>query len=156
MTAASIAGEAGNLELLEMLWAAGAKTENPDASRLSGAARAGDVGRIKSLLKSGVDVNAVDPFTAHTALFDAAANGQPKAARVLVEAGASIAPPRKGAASPLLMACASISEGLTRGTKTKDDVPRYVETVRRLIGAGAPVRISLWGQTPIELARSAK
>jgi hypothetical protein len=45
---------------------------------------------------------------------------------------------------------------LQRDTKTKADVPRYVELVKLLIGAGARVKVSLWGQTPIGLAKDGK
>jgi ankyrin repeat protein len=155
LTAVGIAGEAGNVELLELLWSAGAKTENKDAVRLVIAARAGDVKRITALLKAGVDINAADPFTRDTPVYAASVGGQPEALRALLNAGGSITPPRRGLA-PLLMTASAICEGLPRKTKTPADVPRYVETLKILIDAGATVKVAMFGMTPLDLAQQAK
>jgi len=154
LTALDIVAEMNNLDLLELLWSAGAKSEDKDTTRLVAAAGAGDVKRVEKLLQSGVDVNAIDPFSRNTAVYAASVNGQPETLRALLEARGSIVGPKRGVA-PLLMASSAICEGLPRNTKTPDDVPRYVETIKLLIGAGASVNVKMFGMSPLSLAKDA-
>jgi ankyrin repeat protein len=155
LTAMDVAGEEENLELLELLWSAGATMEKKDAVRLAMAARNGDVKTIASLIRAGVDVNAPSPFDGETPTYAAAVNGRAEALKMLLDAGATIAPPKRGL-WPLLMAASAICEGLPRKTKTAADVPRYVETFKLLIGAGASVKVAMFGHTPLKFARDAQ
>lgn len=155
LTAVQIAGEAGNAELLEMLWDAGAKTENQDVARLVMAAGRGDLKAIKSHIKAKVDVSAADPFQRETPVYAAAKGGHAEAITVLLEAGASVEPPKRGF-GPLFAVCSEISEGLQRGRKTQADVPRYLETVKLLLARGAKANVSMYGQSPLAMAKEAK
>jgi hypothetical protein len=62
---------------------------SPDERALHAAAREGDLGRLRALLRSGVRLEARDS-TGFTALMVAVANGRSETARILLQAGADV------------------------------------------------------------------
>ena len=106
---------------------------------LSGAARAGDVERIKNLLRSGANANAYAGEYIYP-LQVAASNGQTNAARLLLDNGADVNHWHGIHGSPILSAVDSGN----------------VDTVELLLSRGANVHLESDRYTPLKLARERK
>ncbi|HYX71536.1 MAG TPA: ankyrin repeat domain-containing protein [Nitrososphaera sp.] len=106
---------------------------------LSGAAGAGEVGRIKELLRSGANANSYAGDYIYP-LEVAASNGQTNAARVLLDNGADVNHWHGIHGTPLLSAVYGGN----------------VDTVELLLSRGADVHLESDGYTPLKLARERK
>jgi ankyrin repeat protein len=136
-----IAGNAGNIELVKILWEAGVPSANKNATLLAEAARRGNLGEIRSLLKAGADPNEQDPLTRDLALERAAERCDVEAVKILIAAGAIVHPPPSGRMPRVLCAVRKFANN-----KPDDEtLLRCLETCRLLIGAGARVTGSYFG-----------
>jgi len=118
----TLAVEQEDLDMIELLLAAGADASVPDAAGeplLFGPARTGNLRIARALLDAGVGVDARDAAFGQTALMIAARSNQPAVARLLLDRGAdaTLQTPAGAEPKPRLPAenAGSKGEGIVRG-----------------------------------------
>lgn len=144
-----IAGKAGNIELVKVLWEAGVPSTNKKATLLVDAARRADVGEIQSVLKEGADPNEQDPLTRDYALEKAAERCDVEAVKILISAGAIVHPPPPRRMPRILCAVHKFATN----KPDAEMVSRCIETCRVLIAAGARVSGSYFGFDALSIAK---
>jgi uncharacterized protein len=155
-SAVGIAAGRHNVELVKLLWEAGAPAKDKKPTLLVDAARRGDVPLIRRLIAEGADPSKEDPLTREDALSVGAKVGQSEAAKALIEAGAPVNPPSARQMTALLLAVDAFAEKCKRGRIPPEDVNRYLTTAQCLIDAGASVDVSFFGFKPLDRAKEAK
>jgi ankyrin repeat protein len=152
LTAVEIAGEAGHIDLVKLLWDAGAPSVQKEQTLLVDACKRGDVKNIAALLAEGADVNLADPLTRIEPLAAAVRAGHPDAVEALIQAGAAVAKSASKQFPPLV----TVAERFQRGGLSQADKTRYLAIARQLLDAGARVTVTVFGVSPLSLAEESK
>jgi ankyrin repeat protein len=152
VTAVEIAGKAGHIEVVKLLWDAGAPASDKEQTLLVDACKRGDAKAIRKLLSDGADANKADPLTQDEPLEAAARAGRPEAVEALIKAGAAVVK----SASKQFPVLVSIAEKFQRREVDKASQERYLAVAKILLDAGARATISVFGVTPLSLAEESK